>query len=107
MDGLPEGTRRFCDMWPTGSTTTAQNLRTSGVTSPVTASRYSPLMKRMSSMRLDFGEMPSGAAGQGYRRGLRLAAPLDRVLRGPDKYRILDLKRRRAQIRARRELGLG
>ena len=55
-------------------------------------------------MRLDFGETPA-TTGQGYRRGLRLATPLDRVLRGPDKYRILDLKRRRAQIRARRELG--
>jgi hypothetical protein len=63
-------------------------------------------MKRMSSMRLDFGEMAAGR-DQGYRRGLRLATPLDRVLRGPDKYRILELKRRRAQIRARRELGLG
>jgi hypothetical protein len=62
-------------------------------------------MKRMSSMRLDFVDMPAGA--QGFRRGLRLATPLDRVLRGPDKYRILELKRRRAQIRARRELGLG
>jgi len=49
--------------------------------------------------RLDFGEMPQA------RRGLRLAA-LGAALRGPDKYRILDLKRRRAQIRARRELGL-
>jgi hypothetical protein len=63
-------------------------------------------MKRMSSMRLGFGEMLAGGMGQGNRRGLRLATPLDRVLRGPDKYRILDLKRRRAQIRARRELGL-
>jgi hypothetical protein len=36
----------------------------------------------------------------------RGATPLDLVLRGPDKYRILDLKRRRAQIRARRELDL-
>jgi len=62
-------------------------------------------MKRMSSMSLDFGAVP--AAAQGFRRGLRLATPLDRVLRGPEKYRILDLKRRRAQIRARRELGLG
>jgi len=35
-----------------------------------------------------------------------LLTPLDGVLRGPEKYRILDLKRRRAQIRARRELGL-
>ena len=55
-------------------------------------------------MRLDFGEMLT--AGQGFRRGLRLATPLDRVLRGPEKFRILDVKRRRAQIRARRELGL-
>lgn len=58
-------------------------------------------------MSLNFGETPAGPAGQGYRRGLRLATPLDRVLRGPEKYRILEVKRRRAQIRARRELGLG
>jgi hypothetical protein len=64
-------------------------------------------MKRMSSMRLDFGEMPAGGTGQSYRRGLRLASPLDRVLRGPEKYQILDLRRRRAQIRARRASGLG
>lgn len=49
-------------------------------------------------LRLDFEEVPS-------RKGLRLATPAGAV-RGPDKYRILDLKRRRAQIRARRELGL-
>ena len=48
--------------------------------------------------RLDFGEMP-------FKRGLRLATPSGAV-RGPEKYKILDLKRRRAQIRARRELGL-
>jgi len=61
----------------------------------------------MSSMTLDFGEMPLAVTtGQGFRRGLRLATPLDRLLRGPEKYRILDLKRRRAQIRARRVLGL-
>ena len=65
------------------------------------------LMKPMSSVPLGFGETPAGAAGQTYRRGLRLATPSDRVLRGPEKYRILDVKRRRAQIRARRELGLG
>jgi hypothetical protein len=49
------------------------------------------------------------AKGDGRTAGaptLRLAAPLDRLLRGPDKYRILELKRRRAQIRARRMLGL-
>jgi hypothetical protein len=64
-------------------------------------------MKRMGSvgaLRLDFGGMP--ATGQTYRRGLRLATPLDRVLRGPEKYRILEMQRRRAQIRARRALGL-
>jgi hypothetical protein len=54
-------------------------------------------------MQLDFG-VP-GPEGGG-RKALRLAAPLDRLLRGPDKYRILELKRRRAQIRARRVLGL-
>jgi hypothetical protein len=56
-------------------------------------------------MRLDFGEMPlAGIVGLGYRRGLRLATPsrLGQV----ETYRILDLKRRRAQIRARRALGL-
>jgi len=77
------------------------------VTWPVTGPGYSPFMTRMGSMRLEFGETPSGTAGPGYRRGLRLATPLDRVLRSPEKYRILDVKRRRAQIRARRELGLG
>ena len=49
-------------------------------------------------LRLNFGEMP-------FRRRLSLATQSG-VLRGPEKYRILDLKRRRAQIRARRELGL-
>ncbi len=56
-------------------------------------------------MRLDFGMM--SPPGRGYRRGLRLATPLDEVLRGAEKYRSLELKRRRAQIRARRILGLG
>jgi hypothetical protein len=49
--------------------------------------------------RLDFGDVP-------FRKGLRLAAHPG-VFGGPDKYRILDVKRRRAQIRARRILGLG
>jgi hypothetical protein len=63
-------------------------------------------MKGTGSMRLDFGEVtPAGSVGRGYRRGLRLATPSG-VLRGPEKYRILEVKRRRAQIRARRELGL-
>jgi hypothetical protein len=54
-------------------------------------------------LTLDFGGMTSTLTGVG-RNGLRLATPSG--LRGPDKYRMLDLKRRRAQIRARRELGL-
>jgi hypothetical protein len=63
-------------------------------------------MKWMGSMRLDFGAVPArGSLGGRYRRGLRLAGSSG-VLRGPEKYRILDVKRRRAQIRARRELGL-
>jgi hypothetical protein len=52
-------------------------------------------------LKLDFG-VPAGAAGHSR---LRLAAAGG--LKGPDKYRLLDLKRRRAQIRARRELALG
>jgi hypothetical protein len=56
-------------------------------------------------LRLDFGETTFAVTRVG-RGGLRLATPAGPG-RGPDKYRILDLKRRRAQIRARRVLGLG
>lgn len=52
-------------------------------------------------VKLDFGDLPARAG----RHGLRLATPSG-VLRGPEKYRLLDLKRRRAQIRARRVLEL-
>jgi hypothetical protein len=52
-------------------------------------------------IRLELGGMPGPRPG-----GLRLATPSGAV-RGPEKYRILDLKRRRAQIRARRVLELG
>ncbi len=55
---------------------------------------------------LDFGEIattaPAGAAG---RAGLRLALPGD-LLRGPDKYKVLEHRRRQAQIKARRLLDL-
>lgn len=50
----------------------------------------------MAAGRLDFGEMPA-------KRGLRLIS-FGQGMRGPDKYRILELRRRRAQIRARRAL---
>lgn len=58
-------------------------------------------MVRNALLKLDFGDLPAMA---GHRRRLRLAA--SRCLRGPEKYRMLDVKRRRAQIRARRVLGL-
>ncbi len=55
---------------------------------------------------LDFGEItttaPVYAAG---RSGLRLAAP-GGMLRGPGKYKVLDQRRRQAQIKARRVLEL-
>ena len=50
-------------------------------------------------LRLDFGDPKA----RGGRPGLKLVAG---EVRGPEKYRLLDLKRRRAQIRARRLLGL-
>jgi hypothetical protein len=50
--------------------------------------------------RFDFDVVPE----RPVRRGLRLV--VTGGIRGPEKYRMLDLKRRRAQIRARRELQL-
>jgi hypothetical protein len=56
--------------------------------------------------RLDFGTLPAERTiARGFRNGLRLATPAGE-LRGPDKYRVLDLRRRQAQIRARRALGI-
>jgi hypothetical protein len=56
--------------------------------------------------KLDFGEITTkaGLAGRG-RAGLRLAVPSS-VKRGPDKYKVLEHRRRQAQIRARRLLDL-
>jgi hypothetical protein len=58
-------------------------------------------------LRFDFRETA------GHRRRPRLelvagqvAGPAPSRVEGPEKYRLLDLKRRRAQIRARRLLGL-
>ena len=55
-------------------------------------------------LRLDFEQGTPGLSA-GFRKGLRLAPGPGRLV-GPDKYRELDLRRRRAQIRARRVLGL-
>lgn len=54
--------------------------------------------------KLDFGEMTTTAAQPGG-AGLRLAVPSG-LLRGPDKYKVLDERRRQAQIKARRLLDL-
>ena len=57
--------------------------------------------------QLDFGELEGAAAHRqgGGRRRLRLAIPSG-VLRGPDKYKALEHRRRQAQIKARRLLDL-
>jgi hypothetical protein len=52
--------------------------------------------------KLDFGEMPIVRGGPSR---LRLA-PSAGVLRGPDKYKVLEHRRRQAQIKARRLLEL-
>jgi hypothetical protein len=58
---------------------------------------------------LDFGDAPGTISTTtvhgGARAGLRLALP-GGVLRGPDKYKVLESRRRRAQIAARRFLDL-
>ena len=57
-------------------------------------------------LRLDFGESPAKVTSTGRgRAGLRLASGAEQ-LTGPDKYRVLDARRRRAQIRARHLLDL-
>jgi hypothetical protein len=58
-------------------------------------------------LKLDFGELPARVTSTGSRgrAGLRLASGTDQ-LSVPDKYRVLDIRRRRAQIRARRLLDL-
>ena len=56
--------------------------------------------------QLEFGEMEDRTVSARSRnRGLRLAVP-SAVLRGPDKYRVLEHRRRQAQIKARRLLDL-
>jgi len=58
---------------------------------------------------LDFGDEGAGAAQRTLygpnrpNRGLRLAVP-SAVLRGPDKYKVLEHRRRQAQIKARRAI---
>ena len=56
--------------------------------------------------RLDFGDTQIETPfHSGVRAGLRLASP-GGLLRGPDKYTVLERRRRQAQIKARRALSL-
>lgn len=55
--------------------------------------------------QLDFGGTTTTAPAGGGRGGLRLALPSG-VVRGPDKYLVLEHRRRQAQIKARRLLDL-
>ena len=54
---------------------------------------------------LDFGEITTTTRVYGGRTGLRLALP-GGVLRGPDKYKVLEHRRHQAQIKARRLLDM-
>jgi hypothetical protein len=56
--------------------------------------------------KLDFGDWPTMVTSTGGRvkAGLRLAPALGRAT-GPDKYRVLEHRRRRAQMNARHLLG--
>lgn len=69
--------------------------------------------------RLDFGEAPTAAIPMGSRRRIRSLASVARANRGPmlspgrlellrgaDKYKVLDRRRRAAQIRARHAMDL-
>jgi len=58
-------------------------------------------------LKLDFGGKAATTLPRdsGSPRGLRLALPGD-PLRGPDKYKVLEHRRRQAQIKARRLLDL-
>jgi hypothetical protein len=57
-------------------------------------------------LKLDFGEMTTTSGPVTGRRGkLRLAVP-GGALRGPDKYKMLEHRRRQAQMKARHLLDL-
>ncbi|OFW07424.1 MAG: hypothetical protein A3H96_05485 [Acidobacteria bacterium RIFCSPLOWO2_02_FULL_67_36] len=84
---------------------------------PLRHAQGKPVFDGSLARKLDFGDITlrdaEGGSGigrplrqaQGSRAGLRLALP-SLVLRGPDKYKALDRRRRQAQIHARHALGL-
>lgn len=57
-------------------------------------------------VKLDFGELPTQVTSTGTRGRAALRLAPASGLSGPDKYRVLDVRRRRAQIRARHLLEL-
>jgi hypothetical protein len=54
-------------------------------------------------LALDFGDAPAQAPGPA-RRPMRPAMRLARISHGPDKYKLLEHRRRQAQMKARRLL---
>ena len=56
-------------------------------------------------LKLDFGGVTTSTLTSGRRGGLRLAVPTG-SLRGPDTYKVLEHRRRQAQIKARHLLEL-
>jgi hypothetical protein len=64
------------------------------------------MVRDATARRLDFGEMETRAQPVRVGRAQLSLATTGGLPAGPDKYRVLDLKRRRAQIRARRALGV-
>ena len=57
-------------------------------------------------LKLDFGGMATRVTGTGVEKHSLRLAPRPGRLMGPDKYKVLDHRRRRAQIQARHLLGL-
>ena len=56
-------------------------------------------------LKLDFGGVTTSTLSPGRNGALRLAVPTS-GLRGPDKYKVLEHRRRQAQIKARHLLSL-
>ena len=56
--------------------------------------------------RLDFGDSNTIASRTAGASGLLRLAPMRQGVRGPDRYKLLEHRRRQAQIRARRLLDL-
>ena len=56
--------------------------------------------------KLDFGDLPTAVTSTDTRRRAALRLAPSRGLTGPEKYQVLERRRRQAQIQARRLLAL-